>query len=366
MPFSPGKVRMMFKFSVSKISVFSVAMGIALLSLATPIFQRNASAQIDSQTAVVLDFDVFPGLDPNLGRKAADSLAVELQDSTANNPVSRQRIEIVPRQRVLQVMNDTTALTPPYTDIIQLRLARATGASSVYWGRVLSATVSDRRAARVTLEVMQFDASMGDYSNGAVVSQMAMDKNANTDNDLLLDEAINKAIYAALIEIERRPFPIGTVQIVTRSYNLINLGNRNGVARGQKYAILRDVYRGRDATDRDIVQRIKIGEMIITRIDIDQASGLLTTGGGAGVKIGDKVRKIYVPSLTAQSLKDRDAERLKFLNADELEAQDVAAAARRTADETQRREQAAREVEAAARGKAAKNSKKNNSGDLNY
>ena len=362
---------MMLKFSgfkfAAKFSAVPTVVGIALLSFALPFCQKSAQAQLDVQTAVVLDFDVFPGLDPNLGRKAADSLAVELQDSTANNPVPRQRIEIVPRQRVLQVINDTTALTPPYTDIIQLRLARATGASSIFWGRVLSATVSDRRAARVTLEIMQFDAAMGDYSNGAVVSQMALDKDANKDNDLLLDEAINKCIYAALVEIERKPFPIGTVQIVTRSFNLINLGNRNGVARGQKYAILRDTYQGRDINDRDVVRRIKIGEMVITKIDIDQASGLLTTGGGAGVKIGDKVRKIYVPSQSVVALKDRDAERIKFLNADELEAQDVAAAARRTANESQRRELAAREVELAAQGKAARDRNKNkNTSELNY
>lgn len=361
---------MMLKFSsykwTAKFSAVPMAMGIALLSFALPLCQQKAMAQLDTQTAVVLDFEVFPGLDPNLGRKAADSLAVELQASTANNPVPRQRIEVVPRQLVLQIMNDTTALTPPYTDIIQLRLARATGASSVYWGRVLSATVSDRKAARVTLEVMQFDARMGDYSNGAVVSQMAFDKNANTDNDLLLDEAINKAVYAALIEIERSPFPVGTIQIVTREYNLINLGNRNGVARGQRYAVLRDIYRGRDTNDRDIVERIKIGEMIITRIDIDQASGLLTTGGGAGVKIGDKVRKIYVPSRIAQDFKDRDAERLKFLNADELKAQDIAAAARRIANEAERREMAAREVELTAQGKSAKKRKARSNNELNY
>lgn len=353
-----------FKFS-GKFSAVPTAIGIALLSFALPLSQKAAVAQLDIQTAVVLDFEVFPGLDPNLGRKAADSLAVELQTSTANNPVPRQRIEVVPRQRVLQVMNDTTALTPPYTDIIQLRLARATGASSVFWGRVLSATVSDRKAARVTLEVMQFDASMGDYSNGAVVSQMALDKNANTDNDLLLDEAINKAVYAAVIEIGRRPFPIGTVQIVTRSYNLINLGSRNGVSRGQTYAVLRDVYRGRDTNDRDIVERIKIGEMIITKIDVDQATGLPTTGGGAGIKIGDKVRKIYAPSISAGSLSDRDADLLRFLNPDELEAQDIAAAARRTTDEATRREQAARQAEQAAQGKAARKRGKNAKGNVN-
>jgi len=347
---------MMLKLSFLKSPVAAVVF--AFLTLALPISQQSAWAQLETQTAVVLDFEVFPGLDPNLGRKAADSLAVELQESTQNSPVSRQRIEIVPRQRVMQVMNDTTALTPPYTEVILLRLARATGANSVYWGRVLSATVSDRRSARVTLEVMQFDAAMSDYSNGAVVSQMALDKNANTDNDILLDQAINKAVYAGLTEMGRHPYPVGTIQIVTRTYNLINLGSRNGVARGQKYAILRDVYRGRDETDQDVVERIKIGEMVITKIDIDQASGLVTSAAGAGVKIQDKVRKIYIPSTLPQVAKDGDAERLRFLDADQQIAQDIADAARRISTEAQEREMIARQAELAAQQRASKRRKK--------
>ena len=330
----------------------------ALAFTILPLSQQSAWAQVEGQTSVVLDFEVFPGLDPNLGRKAADSLAVEIQESTQNSLVPRQRIEIVPRQRVMQIMNDTTALTPPYTEIILLRLARATGANSVMWGRVLSATVSDRRAARVTLEIMQFDPTMSDYSNGAVVSQMAEDKNGNTDNDILLDEAINKAVYAALTEIGRRPYPIGTIQIVTRTFNLINLGSRNGVSRGQKYAILRDIYRGRDINDQDIVERIKIGEMVITKIDLDQSSGLVTSAGGAGVKIQDKVRKIYIPSDQPFEPKDTDANRLKYLDPDQIIAQDVAEAARRIAMEEEEREVRARRAELAARARTSKKRKK--------
>lgn len=307
----------------------------ALLFVGYSVAPRSAHAQLDVQTAVVLDFGVFPGLDPNLGRKAADALAVELQTSTANDPVARQRVEIVPRQRVEQIIADTTALTPPYTDIIQLRLARATGASSVYSGRVLSARVVDRQMARVTVELMQFDANMGDFANGTVVSQSAFDKTAQADNDLLIDEAINKAIYAALLDIKRKPYPVGTIQIVTRDTALMNLGTRNGVSRGQKYAILRDIYRGRDATDRDVVERVKIAECVVTRIDVDQASVLLTQGGAAGVKISDKVRRIYVPFSLRERAKDTDARVIKYLTEDELIAQETADAVRRQ-EETQR------------------------------
>jgi hypothetical protein len=315
------------------------------LLLATGVLTRPAQAQLDVQTCVVLDFDVYPGLDPNLGRKAADALAVELQTSTADNPVPRQRIEIVPRQRVQQVINDTTALTPPYTDIVQLRLARATGASSIFSGRVLSARVDDHQAARVTVEVMQFDASMGDFSNGSVVSQSAVDKSGTADNDLLLDEAINKAVYAGIVDMQRKPYPIGTIQIVTRDTALMNLGTRNGVSRGQKYAILRDVYQGRSTDDRDIVRRIKIAECVATRLDVDQASVLLTQGGDAGVKIGDKVRRIYVPFTFAPRPQDTDARVMQNLTADQLEARETADAIRREEEANRQREEQAKMAE---------------------
>jgi hypothetical protein len=344
---------------------FLAALGALLL---TGVLSRPAAAQLDVQTAVVLDFEVYPGLDPNLGRKAADALAVELQTSTASEAVARQRVEVVPRQRVEQVMNDTTALTPPYTDIIQLRLSRATGASSVYSGRILSARVADRQAARVTLEIIQFDASMGAYSNGAVVSQSAIDKNGNTDNDLLLDEAINKAIYSGLLEIKRKPYPIGTIQIVTRDYALMNLGTRNGVARGQIYAILRDVYRGRDATDRDIVERVKIAECVVTHIDVDQASVLPTAGGAAGIKISDKVRRIYVPFTFAPEPRDLDARvaNSKNLTLDQIEAQDTAAAIRRQEEAARQREALARQAEAIMAQRRGKKRKRSSSSTPGY
>jgi hypothetical protein len=325
------------------------------LLFATGVLTRPAEAQLDVQTCVVLDFDVYPGLDPNLGRKAADALAVELQTSTANEPVPRQRIEIVPRQRVQQIIHDTTALSPPYTDVIQLRLARATGASSIFSGRVLSARVADHQAARVTVEIMQFDASMGDFSNGSVVSQSAVDKTGTADNDLLLDEAINKAIYAGIIDIQRKPYPIGTIQIVTRDTALMNLGTRNGVSRGQKYAILRDVYQGRDASDRDVVKRIKIAECVATRLDVDQASVVLTQGGSAGVKIGDKVRRIYVPFSLAPDPQDTDARVLKFLTADQLEAHETAEAIRREEAGAREREETAKLAERIAAEREKRN-----------
>ncbi len=302
---------------------------------------RPAHAQLDTQTVAVLDFEVLPGLDPNLGRKAADALAVELQTFTANEPVARQRIEVVPRQRMLQTIYDTTALSPPYTDIIQSRLARATGASSVYSGRVLSATVNPGKAARVAVEVVHFELAMGDFSNGAISSQLATSPLGDADSDLLIDEALNKAIYAAVLEVKRKPFPIGTVQIVTRDEAVINLGSRNGVSRGQRYAILRDIYRGRDATDRDIVERVKIGEMIITKVDVDQASAILSAGGGAGVKISDKVRKIYIPSNTTQSLQDTDARSKRYLTPDQMKASSAADAARHAFEEQSLREETA-------------------------
>jgi hypothetical protein len=206
------------------------------------------------------------------------------------------------------------------------------------------------------MEVMQFDPTMGDYANGSVVSQSAVDKTARADNDLLIDEAINKAVYASLVDIERKPYPIGTVQIVTRDSALMNLGTRNGVSRGQKFAVMRDIYQGRDSTDRDIVKRVKIAECVATRLDVDQATVLLTQGGAAGVKIGDKVRRIYVPFTIRPRAQDTDARVLRYQTEDQLIAQETADAVKRQEDAQRQDEAYARYAEklAAARGKNTK------------
>lgn len=299
---------------------------------------QPALAQRDTQTAVVLDFEVTPGYDPILGRKAADALAVELQRQNQFETVSSQKVEIVPRQRLGQIITENAGLIAPYTNVVQTRLGKIAGASRVYSGRIMSVLVSDHRLARVTLELRLMDVPTSTYINGAVVSQEAVSIDESMDNDLLIDQAINKAVYAALMEIKAKPLPLGTVQNVTVEEIYLNIGTRNGVLKGQRYAVIRPLYLGRDSESKDVVRSTRVAEIIILKAEMDQSIATVISGGGAGVKTGDKVHLIYIPAIMPGKNPDLYRTDKKYLTPDEVEALAAVQDSRRRQLEAQERE----------------------------
>jgi len=243
-------------------------------------------AQSAIQPTVVLDFGVETGADPITGRKAADALAVELQRSGD--------FEVVTRQQVEEAVRSQPGLRPPYNEPTQARLAGAVGARSVFSGRIVRSIITSR-SARVQIEVRQLEAGTGDYVNGTQISEVTEDKLADTDPDTLLDEALNKAAFAAVRAMKQTRLPEGTVLNVARDDIQINLGSRNGVVPGQRYSVLRDVFN----KPRNIVERVKIGEVTITVIEADQSTAVLSAGGQNGVTTRDKVRQIFIPGIVS-------------------------------------------------------------------
>jgi hypothetical protein len=304
-----------------------------------------ALAQLDTQTAIVLDFEVTPGYDPILGRKAADALAVELQRENQYESVTSQKVQIVPRQRLGQIIDDNAGLIAPYTQVVQSRLGQIASASRIYSGRIMSVLVSDHRLARVTLEVRLLDVPTSTYINGTVVSQEAVSIDESMDNDLLIDQAINKAIYAALMDIKSKPLPLGTVQNVTVGEMFLNIGTRNGVLKGQHYAVIRPLYLGRNSDSSDVVRSTRVAEIIITGAEMDQAIATIISGGGAGVKTGDKVHLIYIPAISPGKNPDLYRTEKKYLTPDQVEALAAVQDSRRRQLEAEQREADLRKAE---------------------
>jgi len=269
-----------------------------------------ALAQLDTQTAVVLDFEVTPGYDPILGRKAADALAVELQRENQFETVTSQKVQIVPRQRLGQIITENAGLIAPYTNVVQTRLGQIAGASRVYSGRIMSVLVSDHRLARVTLELRIMDVPTSTFINGTVVSQEAVSIDESMDNDLLIDQAINKAVL-----------------------------------KGQRYAVIRPLYLGRDSESKDVVRSTRVAEIIILKAEMDQAIATIISGGGAGVKTGDKVHLIYVPAIMPGKNPDLYRTDKKYLTPDEVEALSAVQDSRRRQLEAQERENNLRKAE---------------------
>lgn len=242
-----------------------------------------AQAQIPPQTVVVLDFEVGAGVDPLMGRKAADAVAVELQRSGVYNVVTRQRVDEVRRQQA--------GLQEPFDQVTQTRFAAALGAGSVFSGRVLGVETTTTRASRVRLEVRRLEAATGDYVEGAQVSESAEQPVVELMNEVLADQALNKASYAAVRALEIPSTRTGNILNTTRDDVELSIGTRDGVAVGQRYAVLRDIY----DPNRRITRRLKTGELVITTVQSNQSVGVLTSGGEVGSRTGDRVRQIYIP-----------------------------------------------------------------------
>lgn len=252
---------------------------VASFAAPTPALAQGAPAQ----TVVVLDFAVADGLDPLYGRKAADGLAVELQRSG--------EYDVVPRQRVEEAVAQQAGLQPPFNNTAQIQLASAVNASSVFSGKVTRVDVTPGRAARVTVEARQLDVLTGDYINGTVVSEPAEQKLGSVATEVLIDEAINKAVFAAVRSMRQTILPFGTVLNTGVDTVEISIGANRGVSQGQRYTVLRDVYE----PARNVTERRKIGEIKVIRVGSDQSTATLFRGGQQGVMTGDRVRQIFEP-----------------------------------------------------------------------
>jgi hypothetical protein len=271
----------------------------SLAALALPVFHSPAQAQGAGagQRAVVLDFDVAPNIDPILGRKVADAVAVELEASGD--------FDVVPRQQMEEAVATQNGLLPPYTPTTQRRLGDVLGARSVFSGRIVSALLGRQaadtrvRISRVTIQLRQLEVRTGDFINGTQVTESTVDELNDIDDDILMNQSLDKAAYSAVRTIRLIIFPEGRVMHTTVEDVEISLGRRAGVAAGQRFSVMRDVankLRGPSETNVSI-QRVKVAEIEITSIDQDQARGRIVSGGSVGVRTNDIVRRIFAPGL---------------------------------------------------------------------
>lgn len=262
---------------------------VVALNAGTTAAHAQILTPVSVQSAVVLDFDVVPGIDPVLGRKAADSVAVEMKSSGD--------FDVVPRQRVEELVATVPGLFAPYTPPTARRLGEAAGASVVITGRIVGATITrglnNVRTARVQLEMRQMDARTGDFINGAQPSAITIDQFQELDDDVLMDQSLDKAAYDGVRQM--RLYIPAEVTITSNLGNNVELnrGLRDGVRSGQRYSVLRDHYN----PARRVNERIKIAEIRINNVDNFESNSIIVDGGSVGIRIGDKARRIYASGI---------------------------------------------------------------------
>ena len=282
-------------------SQMALTSSIAALALLASSIPSNAQETVSggAHPVVILDFDIAPNVDPVFGRKAADAVAVEMEASGDFN--------VVPRQAVEEAVATRNGLQPPYNATTQRRLGEALGVRSVISGRVVSALSGRKssdlrvRQTQVTLQLRQLDIRSGDYINGTQVTEITTDELGDFDDDILMNQSIDKAAYSAVRTIRLITFPEGRVTHTTKTGEIeLSMGRREGLRPGQRFSVMRDVANKSRGPNEALVtvQRVKVGEIVVKSVDDDQAVASLASGGSVGIRTNDIVRRIFAPGVT--------------------------------------------------------------------
>ncbi|HEY3269055.1 MAG TPA: hypothetical protein VGM37_19255 [Armatimonadota bacterium] len=233
-------------------------------------------AQQKTLTVAVLPFSNSSGSGGALTSKTATA-AVETQLMDSG------RYDVVKRDLVNKTMTDLN-LTYPLDRTGISQLAQALEADGVVSGDVLKvARLSKTNQVRVTLRLEMTDRSSGELTNGAIVSgDSGIRPDFSGAQDVLLDEAVSKAAFAAVRSMNERILPEGTVFATStragQTEALLNIGTNSGVRTGMEFIVLRN---------REQVGRLKITGTSPT----DATAAVIATT--RGVQPEDKVRAVF-------------------------------------------------------------------------
>ncbi len=251
-----------------------------------------------SQKVMVLDFGVRSGLDPALGRRASDALAVSLANSG---------FDVVPKQQMVEAISRIPGVTPPLDKPSQMLLARDLGVQSYYVGTVQEATTPKGGGrARVTVDTMQVDAVSGDPVNGGRETAEATSLQ-NPGAEVLVDEAINQAAGRLIAKMRLVRVVSGTVLVSgTLGDATMNVGARNGVKIGDRFSVTR---RSFDKMQNSYVTQ-KVGEVEIQTVESAQSTARILNAAG-GIEVQDRVTRIFeLPNAESLvNIKSQDAQR---------------------------------------------------------
>lgn len=243
-----------------------------LLVLAVP---QPAQAQLSRLKSVIaLEFGVLPSVRASsiVGRNATDAVAIELSRSG--------EYDVRPRAELNQALQEQQLSLPLDINGIQ----RLGGAMSVDYA--LSGDISrveftsEPRRAKVTLAVRLIDVATGEFVNGSVETALSpLATSSGTDDETLVNQAINNAAFGAVKTMSERRIPEATVLIVRGTDQIrINRGVQDGIQTGMEMVVLR----GRD----------KVGRVRINSVQAGDATATITDWG-KGIKPEDKTRYVF-------------------------------------------------------------------------
>jgi hypothetical protein len=233
----------------------------------------HAQQAIRQPQLAVLDFandSSYGG--PDVGRTAADALVVELSESG--------KYDVLDRSEVNQGLNNL-GLTPPLDTIDIQRLGKQLQADAIVTGEVLAVSRADSgKQVQAVVVVRMTDANNGELINGSLARGTSTPRDGTVaDDDMLVNEAIGKAMFAAVRQMTNYNLPNAAVLTNEGPDTvLLNKGSRDGLTVGLSMIVGRG-----DQT---------VGEIKVTDVEPDESVATVTDQG-IGIKPQDVAHGIF-------------------------------------------------------------------------
>lgn len=247
----------------------------ALLTLLAggPRAQAQALTRSAQPLWAILDFENRSGYGgAEVGRTASDAFVVELGKSN--------KYDVLSRQETQKGLADTGQTVP--LDVIGLqRLGRALGADAVATGEVAAISFSNNpRQATASVIIRVTDTRTGELVNGALAQGTSNPRAvSSTDDDELVNQAINNAAFAAVRQVVQFNLPKATV-LINRDQDsvLLNKGTRDGISDGLNMVVTRN--------------GTEVGRIRVSNASADQSDAVVTNRG-LGIQPQDLATAIY-------------------------------------------------------------------------
>jgi hypothetical protein len=246
----------------------------------------SAKAQVLQRSSqplwTVLDFENHSGYGgPEVGRSASDAFVVELGKSNKYQVLSRAETEAG-----LASLGET----PPLDVVGAQKLGRALQTDAVATGEVAAIQFSKSpRQATVSVIVRVVDTNTGELVNGALAQGTSNPRAiSSSDDDALVNEAINNAAFAAVRQIIQFNLPKATV-LNNEDQNrvLLNKGTRDGLYDGLNMVVTRN--------------GSEVGRIRVVDASQDQSDAVVTRRG-LGIQPQDRATSIYqLPSYSVSN-----------------------------------------------------------------
>lgn len=237
----------------------------------------SALAQVQRpMTVAVLTFSNSSGVGGALlGNRAAAAVEAQM--------IETGRYDVVKRELVAKTMEDLN-LSFPLGRLGLTQLATRLEADAIATGDVVR-VVRDAKTRQVTatLRIELTDRASGELVNGAIAAgESGIRPDFSGAEDVLLDEALNRAAFSAVRTMNERILPEGTV-FATSSVGdsveaLLNIGSNSGVRSGMELIVLRN--------------REQVGRLRATRVSPTDSTAVVVSST-RGVQPEDKVRAVF-------------------------------------------------------------------------